>query len=194
MTWYDSVNEVGLIERLAQGDEHAFTEIYNLYWKRLIALAYTHVRDKFLAEEIVQEVFLSLWNRKETLEINSLNAYLATSVKFSIFTQVARRNRKEEIIDGISKNAGFAHASYLPDELFHAKFLEDYVNRIVDELPEKCRMVYIASRKHEMTIPEIAAKMNIADKTVEAHLTKALKTLRLNLKDVLLIILLFKFF
>ena len=192
MTQYNAINEVDLLARLSGGDEHAFTEIYNLYWKRLIALAYSYTRDKFQSEEIVQEVFMSLWNRKNTLEIKSINAYLATSVKFAVFRHISRSNRKEQIIENIAKDGRVFSSYNLPDELFHVKFLEEYVNQIVEELPEKCRLVYISSRKQEMTIPEIAAEMNIADKTVEAHLTKALKTLRLNLKDVLLLVLLFK--
>jgi len=188
MTQYNTINEVGLLVRLTKGDELAFTEIYNLYWKKLMALAYSHIRDKFLAEEIVQEVFMSLWNRKDALEIKSLNAYLATAVKFSIFRHIASRVRKEQIIESLKKDDSAVRNYELPDELFHAKFLEEYINQIVEELPEKCKLVYISSRRHGMSIPEIAAKMNIADKTVEAHLTKALKVLRLNLKELLMLI------
>ena len=188
MTPYTNLNDLEIIQLLVTGEEHAFTEIYNRYWKRLIALAYSHTKDKFLAEEIVQEVFLSLWNRKGTIEIRSLDSYLATAIKFSVFKHISSRNRQARIIENIT-----AHKSYdLPDELLEAKFLEEYINQIVEQLPDKCRLVYTYRRKHEMTVKEIAAEMNIADKTVEAHLTKALKTLRLNLKELFVLVCILK--
>jgi len=184
MTRYADIDEVEILMLLITGDEQAFTEIYNRYWKRLMALAYSHTKDKYLAEEIVQEVFLSLWNRKKAVEIKSLNAYLATAVKFSIFKHINSRNRQAQIIDRMTKHAVYE----LPDELLQAKFLEEYVNQIVELLPAKCKLVYLYSRKEEMSVQEIASEMNIAGKTVEAHLTKALKVLRLNLKELLLIV------
>jgi len=184
MIRYAELDDVAILILLTDGDEKAFTEIYNRYWKRLISLAYSHTKDKFVAEEIVQEVFFSLWNRKACLEIKSLNAYLATAVKFSVFKQLNTRMRQTKIITGMSKNLSYD----LPDDLLQAKFLEEYINNIIEQLPEKCKLVYIYSRKNEMSVQEIASEMNIAGKTVEAHLTKALKVLRLNLKELLILL------
>lgn len=187
-------NEESLLSRLTTGDQAAFTEIYNHYWSRLIALAFSHTKDRFLAEELVQEIFLGLWKNREVVSIRSLSSYLATAVKFSIFMNVSRRNRKEKILEGLSRynSAVLNSDEHLQDDLLHAKFLEEYVNFIVEELPEKCKFVYLSSRKHHMKTAEIAESMNISTKTVEAHLTKALKLLRLNLKDVLMIVWLVK--
>jgi len=88
----------------------------------------------------------------------------------------------------MSKNLSYD----LPDDLLQAKFLEEYINNIIEQLPEKCKLVYIYSRKNEMSVQEIASEMNIAGKTVEAHLTKALKVLRLNLKELLILVLILK--
>jgi RNA polymerase sigma-70 factor (family 1) len=190
----EAIDEKGLLKRLAEGDEVAFTVIYNHYWRRLMALAYSHTKDKFLAEELVQEIFLAMWKKREVVEIRSLTAYLATAVKFSVFINISRRNRKQQIIDGLAKYSGEAYNNcyHAPDELLDAKFLEEYINNIVEELPEKCKLVYLSSRKHHMSTAEIADDMNIAVKTVEAHLTKALKLLRYNLKDLLILIWIFK--
>ena len=177
-----------LLNLLAEGKEFAFTEIYNRYWKRLFALAYSYTKDKYAAEEIVQEVFFSLWNRKGTLKIETLSSYLATAIKFSVFKSVYTRNRQAQIIEGIAKTM----MADLPEDLVHAKFLEEYVNGIVEQLPEKCRQVYKYSRQQGLSAQEIAAEMNIAEKTVEAHLTKALKVLRLNLKEIMLLIIFLK--
>ena len=184
MTGYSELQDIELLTFLVKGDGQAFTEIYSRYWRRLIALAYSHTKDKYLSEEMVQEVFLSLWNRKASLEIKSLNAYLATSVKFAIFKHISTRNRQVRIIEGIADYRSYE----LSDEILEAKFLEEYVNKLVEELPEKCKMVYVYSRKQEMSVEEIGLKMNIAKKTVEAHLTKALKVLRLNLKELMILV------
>lgn len=190
MPSYANLNDLEMLQLMVSGSEHAFTEIYNRYWKRLIALAYSHTKDKFLAEEIVQEVFLSLWKRKDTLAIRSLDSYLATAIKFSVFKHFSSSNRQARIVESITGHTGY----YLPDELLEAKFLEEYINQIVEQLPEKCKLVYMYSRNQEMSVKEIAAEMNIAEKTVEAHLTKALKTLRLNLKELFVLICILKSF
>ncbi|WP_428331540.1 RNA polymerase sigma factor [Mucilaginibacter sp.] len=188
MVLYGKYDDAEILELLVKGEEQAFTEIYNRYWKKLIGLAYSHTKDKFLAEEIVQEVFLSLWNRKNSICIGSLGAYLATAVKFSIFKHIHKRNRQTQIIEGIAKHS----ALDMPDDIFHAKFLQEYVGGIVEQLPEKCRIVYKLSREKDMSIKEIAKEMDIAEKTVEAHLTKALKTLRLNLKELFILVCILK--
>jgi RNA polymerase sigma-70 factor (ECF subfamily) len=194
MIRFENFEETELLKRLAGGDEIAFTKIYNQYWRRLIAMAYSHTKDKFLSEELVQEVFMTLWKNRDAVEIRSLSSYLATAVKFSVFMNITRRNRKKQIIEGISKynrQIELSH-THLQDELLHAKFLEEFIDCIIEELPDKCKLVYLASRKHHMSTSEIASSMNIATKTVEAHLTKALKMLRLNLKDVLVLVWLLK--
>lgn len=80
ITLYDlSDNE--LLDLLRSGDKSAFIEIYNRYWERLLAIAYNHTKDKSMAEEIVQQVFISLWDRRQMVAIESIGGYLATAVK-----------------------------------------------------------------------------------------------------------------
>jgi len=178
-----------LLGRLVAGDEDAFSEIYNRYWKKLIAIAYSYTKNRHVAEEIVQEVFLSVWTRREVIRIDSLTAYLATAVKFSIFKTVFNANRREKILNSLVHEP-----AALTDEVVHAKFLQEYINGIVEQLPDKCRMVYKYSRQDGLSAKEIAGEMNIAEKTVEAHLTKALRILRLNLKEFLAVAILLKQF
>ncbi|RFZ84154.1 RNA polymerase sigma-70 factor [Mucilaginibacter terrenus] len=175
-----------LLDLFANGNDNAFADIYNRYWKRLVALAYSYTKEKFAAEEIVQEVFVSLWNRRGHVKIETLNSYLATSIKFAVFKGIYTKSRHEKLLE---KMPGSPSAD-LPEDLLHAKFLEEYVNGLVEQLPEKCRLVYQYSRQKGLSPQEIADEMNIAKKTVEAHLTKALKVLRLNLKEMMILIIL----
>lgn len=165
---------------LLQGDDRgSFTELYNRYWKRLLAIAYNHSRNQDTAEEIVQEIFVSLWDRRSIVRIDCVAAYLATAVKFSVFKHLARHKRHTEIAQAHC----LTFAADLDEQQIDAKFLNEYILGLVEQLPEKCRLVFKYSRIEHLTIPEIAAKAGIAEKTVEAHLTKGLKFIRLNLKD-----------
>ena len=168
-----------LLALLKQGAHQAFTEIYDRYWSKMLAIAYNHTKDKSAAQEIVQELFIGIWNRREKLEIQTLGNYLATAVKFSVFKQIEKERRRREI-----EHVQYAPDSYADEEQkIEARFLQEYISGQVEQLPEKCRMVFNYSRVQHMTIPEIAAKMGISEKTVEGHLTKGLKTIKLNLKD-----------
>ena len=171
-----TLTEAELVQLLTAGREDAFTEIYNRYWERLLAIAYNLTKDKVIAEEITQEVFISLWKRRKEVHIETLGGYLATAVKFSIFKHIVRQKRRKEIL----KDAPL-HIDN-EEERIYTLFLKEYIQGIVDQLPEKCRLVFRYSRQEGMTLAEIADKLNISPKTAEAHLTKALKTIRLNLK------------
>jgi RNA polymerase sigma-70 factor (family 1) len=178
-----------ILSSLLKGSEDAFTVIYNRYWRRLIGLAYSYTKDKFVAEEIVQEVFLSLWQRKDKIQITSLSAYLATAVKFAVFKHLYSQKRRGEILNQIPLQSSLEWI----EEKIDAKFLQEYINGIVEILPEKCRYVYLQSRTKGLTIPEIAQQMSISEKTAEAHLTKALKFIRINLKEMLILIFAIKY-
>jgi RNA polymerase sigma-70 factor (family 1) len=176
---YVNFSDQELLEELRLGNRVAFTELFNRYWKKLLAISYTYTKDRSSAEEIVQEVFIGLWNRKEQLNIKTLEPYLATAVKFSIFKSIHQQKRREELAMLNYQTELVA----LDEEKIHAKFLQEYIDGIVEQLPEKCRLVFKYSRNDGLSIPEIAAEMDIAEKTVEAHLTKALKTIRKDLNN-----------
>lgn len=180
MKFYSSYLDSKLTTLLSRGDEAAFTEIYNRYSEKLLAIAYQYTKDKNFAEEVVQEVFSGLWERRSQLKIDMLSAYLATAIKFSVFRTVQRQRRRAEIVELNYK----VNEADLLEETIHAKFLQEYINGIVEQLPEKCRLVYKYSRNKGLTNAEISEEMEIAEKTVEAHMTKALKALRNNLKEL----------
>ena len=178
-----------LIQALKTGSEQAFTEIYNLYWKKLLGLSIRYLRDQTLAEGVVQEVFISLWNKKELLQIDSLERYLATAVKYSTFKAIHKNNRHIEVESHVP-----VHEYYVEDEQIDARFLKDYLDSVVNTLPEKCKIVFKLSRDSQLSNHEISSSLNISEKTVEAHITRALKVLRFNLQKVGLSLLAFLFF
>ena len=169
-----------LVSRLQSGDELAFTEIYNRYWEKLLAIGYYYTKDKQSAEDIVHEVMMSLWSRKMDIEITSLQAYLATAVKFAVFKAIARDKRRRDLFNEAITDKS---SSDIEDKL-EARFLEEYLQGAVEALPEKAKLIFTYSRADELTISEIAKKMDLTPKAVEYHMTKALRALRNSLRKI----------
>lgn len=180
MSSYNSYSDDFLLGLLQKNSEEAFTEIYNRYWEKLFAIAYHHSHNKQLSEEVTQDVFMSLWDRRNSLEIKELKAYLGTAAKFAIFKHLVRAKRRQQLL----ANGAAPIVSLTEDANINAIFLKEYISGVVETLPEKSRIVYKFSREKGMDIPQIAEAMNISHKTVETHLTKALKTLRKGLQHV----------
>ncbi|MHA4808729.1 RNA polymerase sigma-70 factor [Flavitalea flava] len=174
MIVYSELDDLELLLLMKKGKEAAFTEIYNRYWEKLVATGYYYTRAKEAAEDIVNEVLIRLWNKREELEVRSLSAYLATAVKFSVFKAIARKKRREELLSGQLR----PEVHNETEEELDARFLKDFLEGVVEQLPEKARLVFKYSREEELSIREIAGKMDLSPKAVEYHMTKALKTLR----------------
>lgn len=172
--------EKDLVSDLKRGDKQAFTEIYNLYWEKLLAIGYFFTKDRQAAEDIVHDVMISLWERRNDVEIQSLSSYLGTAVKFSVFKTIARQKRQKEIAEGIFREGAVEEI----DEKLDAKFMEEYTHGIIEELPIKTRLIFEYSRNQQLPVKEIAEKMNLSGKSVEYHLTRALKALRDSFKKI----------
>lgn len=168
------------VAAIKNGDKEAFAEVYEHYWKKLLALSFRHTKDKEMAEEIVQDVFVSLWQRRNDLEIEHLSSYLATAVKFSTFKRLHHARRQEMIRNAVLPKAD----QQLDEQAIDARFLQEYVDGIVEKLPDRCRLVFQLSRKDQKSHQEIAEELQISEKAVEANITRALKVLRINLRRV----------
>lgn len=166
-------SEHELLSSLREDSEAAFTQIYYQYWKLLFAVAANKLDNIADAEEIVQEVFADLWRRRHEIRIEqSLKAYLATAVKFQVYTLLAKKHREANALPDPEVWATS------PDDTFRQKELQEQLYQVTQELPDKCRLVYQLSREAGLSNKEIAAKLDISEKTVENQMTKALKRLR----------------
>jgi RNA polymerase sigma-70 factor (family 1) len=178
---YSTDTDKELLEYLKEGSQEAFTEIYNRYWKRLFSIAFSFSNDKSVSQDIVQEIFAKLWARRKELNIESLKTYLATAVRFSVFKLIYKQKRRSEIE---SQNYS-GESSTLTEEQIDARLIQEYINKVVELMPENCKVVFKYSRNSGLTTSEISKELGISQKTVEGHLTKGLKILRLNLKNAL---------
>lgn len=132
------------------------------------------------AEEIVQNVFLTLWRKRKTLAIEDLAPYLAAVTRYAVYHYLADEKRRvtNEAV-AVNRRLTVVPGELLIDE----KQLLDIVKQQANELPEKCRLVFIYNKLEDQTLPEVAQRLNISVKTAEAHLTKALRLIRARLKD-----------
>lgn len=168
-----------LIERLRQGDEAAFDAIFREWYPSLVRSAESIVRSRAVAEEVVQDVMLELWRRRESLaKDSSPQAYLFQSTRNRALNHI-RHERVEqksepELIRQTEMTAS-AHSQLVEEEI------EAALKTAVSELPDRCREVFELSRTHGLKYAEIATTLGISVKTVEAQMGKALRTLRVKL-------------
>lgn len=173
-----------LIDRIKGDDEGAFTQIYSRYWKTLLSIAVNKIHDLDDAEEIVQDIFVTLWKRRRDLEITgTLNNYLAVSVKYRVIKVLAKRQHQQKYENYQLGNAVLFDNS--TQEWLDFEELRSRLSELVGKLPEKCRLVYQLSKESYFSQKQIAAELNISEKTVEAHLAKAVKSLRAGLSHFL---------
>ena len=167
-----------LVELMQDGEDAVFTEIYNRYWKRIFTVAISKTGGNIEeAEEIVQDIFVSLWSRRHQLELtSSLEHYLAASVKYRIIKSLAKKDlhrrytAHNQVTTSLSDNS--------TQDWLDFEDLQTRLEALVAGLPEKCQLVYRMSREDGYSQREIAGELSISEKTVEAHLGKALKLLR----------------
>jgi RNA polymerase sigma-70 factor (family 1) len=170
-------NDIVLLKEVAKGDQRSFQLLYNKYWHQLYVAANRVLQEDLEAEDIVQEVFTSLWRKAGKLQVDNLNAYLYQAIKF----QVANKLRQRKGLDNYLKNINEVILEKHPqieDKLHYASLLKK-----IGDLPEKCREVFIRSHYHHLTNAQIALELGISIKTVENQINKALKHLRNHMDD-----------
>lgn len=176
-------NDLSLLARLAHSDESALTEIYKQYWQQLFISAYNVLKDKAACEDILQNLFLSLWLRKETLQIHtSLSAYLHTAVRYQVFRHLKTGKVIIEVLDDLDTRLQLQVPSSEVD-LF-CKETSAQINNAVGLLPKKCKIIYKMSREQQLSHKEIAAQLGLSEKTIENQLTIALRKIRESFEDL----------
>jgi RNA polymerase sigma-70 factor (ECF subfamily) len=174
-------------------DEESFEAVFKTYFKALHAYAMAILKESETAEEVVQSVFLKLWERRETLEISSsLKAYLYRAVYHDSLNHIKHLQVKRKHWD----HAHYEMTQGKPEQVGEQikgqeNELYERYHLALEKLPEKCRMVFNLSRFEELKYQEIADRLEISIKTVEAHMGKALKTLRVELAEFLPLLLMF---
>ncbi|SOD15076.1 RNA polymerase sigma factor [Pedobacter xixiisoli] len=172
-----------LLALLKNDDEKAFGLLYDRYWERMIAKSYAALGSHVDAEEIVQDTFINLWKKRHNLEIKySFKTYISAVVKYEIYAKIAGLKKRKDQAGVEADNIDLIDDS--TQQWLEFDELRNYIETAMNVLPEKCRLVFSLSRFDELSNEEIAQSLNLSKKTVEAHITKALKTLRDNMGNI----------
>lgn len=169
-----------LFEKIRSGDTRAFEQVFRKYAPRLEAFARKYTSDTGEAEDIVQNAFLKLWERKEWLENISLSSFLFLLTKNNCLNYLKHRQITDQVEQRIP-DMGVVEQLYAidfvsdPSAELQQKELSETIDRIMDELPPKCQEVFRLSRLRGLKNREIASQLNITEKVVEKHITRALK-------------------
>lgn len=186
MTQCANLPDLDLVALLKEDEFAAFVEIYNRYWSGLYVAAYNRIRDEEICKEIVQDVFTSFWTKRETLLLTvGLSNYLFRAVRH----QVIDHFRKQAIRRAYHSRQAAETSEDSSMQWVLLRDLQQSLDSLVDNLPDKCKSVYRLSKIENHSNREIAQMLDISEKTVEGHLTKALKILRVNLSHFLTLVL-----
>jgi RNA polymerase sigma-70 factor (family 1) len=176
---YRDLNNEILIERFQKGEIGAFEEIYKRYWLKLYSLAYTQIGTKEEAEDLIHNLFESLWKKKDEVNIRNLQTYLIVSVKYLsvayIKSQINLRKYQEYLI------FQEIYSSTSTEDIINFADLQKAVENAMKTLPEKTVEVFKMSRFDKKSVREIAQHLQLSEKAVEYHITKSLKVLRAQL-------------
>ena len=175
---------------LKEGKETAFEMIFKTYYKPLCTYAYSFLNDKDEAEEVVQSTFISVWEKRNGIEIQtSLKSYLYRMVRNSCLNVIKHEKVKKQ--HAAYEMAGGEPSHESVSQAVVSSELESKIYEAMKTLPEQCRLVFQLSRFEELKYAEIAGQLDISIKTVENHMGKALKLMRGQLKDYLPLVLFF---
>lgn len=182
-----------LLDAIRHDDEKAFRQLFDRYWHQTHIMAYARVRSSELTEEIVQDLFVSLWDKRHTQSIQHLPSYLFQAVKFKALNYVQTKIVHEKYWNYyrrfIAQEENSTQATVEFNDLMRA------VEQGLEKLPEKSKKVFRLHRLEGWSIAEIANSLNLSKKVIEYHLTRSLKKMRIHLKNyVLAILLLQRFF
>ncbi|ODS80025.1 MAG: hypothetical protein ABS46_15285 [Cytophagaceae bacterium SCN 52-12] len=172
-----------LVKMLKADDHSAFREIYKRYWKSLFLAARRKLRSEEACEELVQNIFLGVWEKRESLVIGNLRGYLFSALKYQVIDHL----RKEMLAEKYSGFLQKKQESYAetPEGALHFRDISVIFEKIFAQLPQKTSRIFHLSRIEHKSTKEIAALLDIPERTVEYHITQSLKILRQQLSDFL---------
>lgn len=170
--------EKHLISRLKTGDKEAFKQLFECYYPLFLGFARRMLRDNYVADDIIQNVFMRIWSMRERLdEERGLRNYLLVAVRNEIYYHLRSelRKRHEEI------DSDYAYTAINPDHEIDAREMNRSISSIIASMPERRREIFNMSRHQRLSNAEIAERLGISIRTVEKHIENALSDIRKSL-------------
>lgn len=175
-------DEKQLISRLKGDDQKAFDEIFNHYYSRVYNLAFHFLHSKEEAQEIVQIVFIAIWEKRFKIdESKSFSAYLQSIARHTIFNQFKRAVYRQRFIDYTIKQTDAEETA--TDDSYQYKELQEVLENAISQLPPRRREIFYLSRSKGLSYKEIAIKLSISEATVNTQISKSIEYLRKKVKE-----------
>lgn len=175
------MEEKELVIRLKNGDHDAFERLYNQYWNQVYNFCRLYIKSVDDTKEIVQQVFIKIWEARNVIKENeNFKGFLFIITRNLIFN-INKKTFNENFYKFSVLTAFSAEPGYEIEEEISATQLKEYIYQLIDTLPARQREVFLLSRKSHLSYKEIAMRLGISERTVENHITKAMKYLRENL-------------
>lgn len=179
----DQDSDLVLFGQVKNNDLSSYEILFKKYYKELYRFAYSYVRDQTISEEMAQEVFLYIWEKREKIEVQTtLKTYLYSAIKNKCLNYIKLELPKQQAMSDVSE-VMLSISTERIDEGENEK-LKVYIQAAIDSLPKKCRNIFILSRNAGLTYEEIAEELDLSKKTVENQMGIALKKLRESLEAV----------
>lgn len=178
-------SDATLLNLIKAGDLDSFNILFERYWEKLFATAFSVCPDTEVCSEIVHDIFLNLWLKREKLQIEYFKGYITASARYQIYRHLKNIKRKSiEYRDDLD----FGNLVAVNDGESNIRYreLEKKVEEELEELPSRCREIFTLSRMEQLTNDEIAARLDISKRTVENQLTYALRHLRLSIRHFMI--------
>ncbi|MFZ4261943.1 RNA polymerase sigma factor [Sphingobacterium sp. HJSM2_6] len=184
MTTYQNSTDRHLATLLLQGDQRAYTEIFERYHKLLIKHAFQLLQEKEAAGDLVQDVFLTLWQKRETISVtNSLSSYLYTATRNKVFNLLSHQKVASRYAESIANFMEEGHS--MTDVTLREKELARIIEKEIDALPTKMREVFLLRSQEELSYQQIGEQLNITKQTAKLQMHNALKILKIKIKSYL---------
>lgn len=178
-----TVNEKLLLERFISGDEQAFESLFKKYYQLLLKVAKFVIDDSEQSEELVQDVFVNVWEKRTNVNPEaSFKNYMITAVRNRCYNHIKAKKKTHSIDDDETWQEELV-ADSRTESRVNFNEMQRAIEAAIDKLPEQCKIIFQLSRYEGMSYKEIAEALDLAPKTVENQVGRALKILRVKLKD-----------
>jgi RNA polymerase sigma-70 factor (family 1) len=182
--------DIALVERLQKGDVEAFDLIYNRYSQKLYSFAFKYLKSSAETEELVQSVFIKVWeNYKNLKKESSFKSYLFTIAYNDICKYFRKKNYLNKFISDTVYQS--TQSSSETEERIDYKSVLEQVQKVIDKLPERQKVIFLKSRQEEKSTKEIAEEVGLSPGTVDNYISEAIKFIRKRIRSESFQVLLF---
>ena len=179
----NSLSDSDLWSLIVTDNYRAFTVLFERHGLRLYKTAQKYIKDEAICEEVVHDLFLNIWNRRQHLAINDFNHYLKAATRYQVYNYLKRAKLSPISYQDHLTEDSSSELNKGQEKLLYLE-LEEQLNEQLNALSDRCREIFLLSRKEHLTSTEIGERLSISKRTVENQITIALKHLRINFKNI----------